>query len=315
MNPKLIIMCALLLVAFAMPQAQAGFVLGDASNFAVLYEGNGGNTLNYNNSNLTGNLGIGCGTVAVPCSGATTGAFKGSSPGTITGTVEFAAANYGQYDQGGLTITGGATYNDVNVATDLNNLNSLSQKYGGEAGSATTIQNGGSLTASSGVVDTDGNHVFTAAMSSFDAGTTFTINGTAADYVVINIADTKGHGFNGSVVLSGGITSDHVLFNLTKGDYSTLSGGDTLTISTSCASQSCATNGIFLDPNGDFQINHSVLDGRIFGGDTANVSIVSGADIVAPPAQTPEPACFGLLSAGLVALIGVEHLRNRRASA
>ena len=39
MNPKLIIMCALLLVAFAMPQAQAGFVLGDASNFAVVYAG------------------------------------------------------------------------------------------------------------------------------------------------------------------------------------------------------------------------------------------------------------------------------------
>jgi hypothetical protein len=265
----------LLLTAFVLPRAAyAGFVLGDAANFAVLYEGNGGNTLNFNNSTVVGNIGIGG-----------TGKMAVSGPGNISGNIDFYAANSGQFSGGGVTITGTTTYGDGNVNTDLGNLNSLSQMLGGESGAAVTIQDGGSLTASSGMLDASGNHVFTATMSPFDAGQTFTINGTSADYVVINVSNTGGHGFDGSVVLSGGITSDHVLFNLDAGNYTTLSGGDTLTISTNGAT----TMGTFLDPNGNIQINHSLLDGRLFGGDTQNMAIVSGANVVAP-STVPEPA-------------------------
>jgi hypothetical protein len=54
------------------------------------------------------------------------------------------------------------------------------------------------------------------------------------------------------------------------------------------STNSATTTGTFLDPNRNIQINHSVLDERIFDGDTQNIS---GADIFAPPPpRTPEPA-------------------------
>jgi hypothetical protein len=279
-------------------QARAGFTLGDASNFAALYEGAGGNTLAFNNSNVTGNIGIGA-----------TGKFQGNGPGTITGAVEFSAANTGQFSNSGLTITGGTLFSQGNVQTDLNALNTLSQNLSAEVGTALTFGNGGSLTASSGTLDGTGNRVFTVTtLGSFDNGNNFTITGAASDFVVINVHSTGGHGFNGDIVLAGGITSDHVLINLTAGNYATLSGGDTLTISTNGG----ATTGTFLDVNGDFSINHSVLNGRIFGGDTHNSSIQSGADIVMPPSSVPEPSLLGLLSAAFLVLIGVQVRRNRR---
>jgi hypothetical protein len=105
--------------------------------------------------------------------------------------------------------------------------------------------------------------------------------------------------FNGSIVLNGGITTDHVLFNMFGGNYTTHTGGPTLTISTNGA----ITTGIFLDPNGGMQINHSVLNGRFFGGDVVNQQIVSGADINAPP-NVPEPATIvALLGMGVAACL------------
>jgi hypothetical protein len=122
---------------WAVLQAYAGFVLpGDSQNFAVLYEGNGGNTLNFNNSQITGDIGIG-----------STGKFAGNGPGTITGTVKFSAANTGQFSNSGLTITGGAAYSQPDVLPDLTPLNTLSHDLGLEAGTATTINSGGSVSA------------------------------------------------------------------------------------------------------------------------------------------------------------------------
>ena len=134
---------------------------------------------------------------------------------------------------------------------------------------------------------------------------------TASPFVVINTT-TGGLEFDGSIVLTGGITSDHVLFNFDAGNFDTLSGGDTLTIDT----DGNTTTGIFLDPNGAIHIgsaeaDRTVINGRIFGGDTADMSIVN-ADIVAPsivPPSIPEPGSLALLGAGLIALgmIGRRH--------
>ena len=172
-----------------------------------------------------------------------------------------------------------------------------------ETGTSTTISSGGSVNSSSGTLDGNGNRVFTVTNISFPNGT-FTVNGSASDCVVFNIAGGVGNnGLNGSIVLAGGITADHVLFNYTpatsnlttyNNDYASLSGGPTMTISTN----GLTTMGDFLDPTGNIQINHSILDGRIFGGDTQNLSFVSGADLVAP-AAVPAP----VVGAGLPGLI------------
>ena len=282
--------------------AHAGFDLGLAAtdNYGILYEGNGGNTLSFNNSTEVGNIGTG-----------NTGKFQGNGPGTITGNIDFSAANTGQFSNSGLTINGSVNYSVSNVTTALNTVNTLSHDLGLEAGTSTTISSGGSINASSGTLDAGGNRVFTVTSINFPNGT-FTINGTGSDFVVLNIAGSVGsNGLNGSVVLAGGITADQVLFNFTpdtsvlttyNNDYTNLSGGPTMTIS----NNGVATAGVFLDPTGPFQVNHSgPITGRVIGGDTHNSSFVSGGNLITPTNEVtviPEPATLllvGTVFAGL----------------
>ena len=264
--------------------------LGSAANYGILYEGNGGKTLSFNNSTEVGNVGIGG-----------TGAFQGNGPGSITGVIGFSAGNTGQFSNSGLTLNPSTPmYGITDVMNALATANSLSQSLGLLSGTSTTISSGGSVTATVA----GGTTVFNVTNISFANGT-FTVNGGAGDYVVLNIAGGVGNnGLNGSVVLAGGITSDHVVFNYTPSTsnltnynnaYSTLTGGPTLTISTNGAT----TTGVFLDPTGDFSINHTVINGRIIGGDTQNVSFVSGANLTAPVVPLPSSVSAGLFAHGV----------------
>jgi hypothetical protein len=179
-------------------------------------------------------------------------------------------------------------------------MNSLSQTLGLEPGTSTTITSGSSIIASNGTPDANGNEVFTVTAINLSNGT-WTVNGGPNDFVVLNVADGVGNnGLNGTILLSGGIPSDQVLINYTpstsntatyNSDYASLSGGPTLTISTN----GLTTSATFLDPTGNFSVNHSVVMGRIIGGDTSNSSFQSGANLTAPT-PTPEPSALAFLA-------------------
>jgi hypothetical protein len=292
--------------------AHAQFSLGDAANYAVLFEGGGANALDVSGPDtLSGNLGIGN-----PAGGTVTTAGANLSGSlTLTGTVDlnlaaqqYAASGNGSY-QNSATYIGG-TIDSVTgvgqVQTDLNTLNTLSTTLGGESGTSLSVNinnnQGATINASAGDIQ-GGNSVFSVSSWNFGNGALLTINGNGVDSVVINFAGSviNNPSFGGTITLTGGLTANQVLFNFTGG--SGLTGGPTLTISSNGEKE----YGTFLDPNGDMQIDNSVLDGHFFGGDTHNDQIVSGATIIAP---VPEPAPVGFLAISL-GLFWILRLRAR----
>jgi hypothetical protein len=289
-------MVALLIAAASTsPVEAASFLSGnlsDSANFAVLYEGDGNNQLSTTNVTINGNIGIGDPT------GSTTSFLAASGPGTINGSVLYAGAVSSNQSISNTTITGTITGNNSNVQTDLNNLNLLSSTLGGEAGAGLTVNlnNAQSQTimAANGTLDSSGRFVYNVSSFNFGNGATLTINGTANQLVAFNMPENVQ--FGGTILLTGGITSDQVLFNVTGG--SNLTGGHTLQINTNGSTET----GTFLDPNGAISVVHSVLDGRVFGGDDSNLQIVSGDTLTAPPGNEslPEPSSIVLLATALV---------------
>jgi len=301
--------CATMFIfgALWVPQARAdGFTLGDAANFAVLYEGNGNNQLSTTNVTINGNIGIG------DPSGVTT-AFLSASGGlgaTINGNVFYAGAVSPRNSINNTTFTGTVAGGNTNVQTDLNTLNKLSSDLGAEAGTNTAIALSGSggtqtIHATSGILtkDASGNIVFNLTSVAFNNNNTLVIDGDGLGHnVVFNISSNAQ--FGGAIVLTGGLTADNVLFNFTGG--SNLTGGSTASLNNN--GQGFLT-GIFLDPNGAMSVVHTNLNGRIFGGDSSNLQIVSG-DTINSPASAPEPSSLALLATGMFGLIGFARRRK-----
>jgi len=103
-------------------RTQTDFSPGDAANFAVMYDGDG-KQLQFNNSIVTGNIGIGS-------INGTTGQFQGNGPWTITVTVEFNNSS-GAFSNSGLAITGNGgnrLYNQTNINFDLTAISTPTQR-------------------------------------------------------------------------------------------------------------------------------------------------------------------------------------------
>jgi VPDSG-CTERM motif len=269
-----------------------GFTLGDAANYAVLYEGAGGNHLNINNGPGIGGLAVN-GNIGID----NTGRLQLSGPLTLNSDVHFANSviDNGPYS-GNIVVNGTISGGHANVHNDLLYLNGLSGALGALAGTSLTISGNQTVNVSAGMLDVaSGNMVFTANTASFNNGETVTIIGDGIHNVVFNFSGNAT--FGGEIVLGGGLTSDQVLFNMVGG--TNLTGGPTLQINNNFSGTGDHLTGTFLNPNGQISIVNAVLDGRIFGGDTHDMQIVSGAEINAPPGVPDAGSTLVLLGAGL----------------
>jgi hypothetical protein len=100
------------------------------------------------------------------------------------------------------------------------------------------------------------------------------------------------------VTLTGGITSDHVLFNiLSSGNNNVQSSGNF---------QTNVVNANLIDLNGSWNVNEITINGRWFGEASGlTYQLVSNGYIEQPPTpQVPEPDTLILLGIGVMSLAG-----------
>ena len=273
-----------LMAQYAFHDSVSGFSLGAAANYAILFEGGGNNTLQVTNvtTNVTGSgpgQGGGIGNVGV----GGTGKVKLNGPGTFNGNLDISAANTGQVTGNGITITGTTSFSVSAVTDALDTVNALNTTLGALPG--TNIGVGGTTTinAIDGTFSASGAgytnvRVFTVNSLNLGQGQTLTINGDPnGDSVVLNVASSTN--FSGSVVLTGGLTPDNVIFNFVGGGNPPLTGGHSLTISTGATG---LAQGIFLDPNGRVTIGAGNVLGRVFGGDSNDFQFNGPSNVTAP---------------------------------
>ena len=284
-------------------QAQAGFISSTptATAYTVLYEGTGGHNLQIANVTINGNIGVGG-----------SGVVMDNGPSTISGRVDFSAANSGQFHNNNGMNAGPTSVNfsAAAVTTALTEVNSLSSNLGGEAGASIAINGAMTINASAGILDGNGNRVFNVTSYSENDGDVVTINGDAAgDSVVFNFASSLGNvNLKGDVTLSS-LSDDQVLWNFTG-------SGKNINLNTNNSSYpALAFRGDILAPSDVLSMNAANLDGRFWGGDSSDMQIVSH-DVIngpTPVTPTPEPGSLALLAGGLVAFGGIVRRRQRSA--
>lgn len=171
------------------------------------------------------------------------------------------------------------------VQTAIATAAALSSAYGAESalGTFVTINGTTTLNADSGFLDSSGARVFTANSFSIGNGQTVTINGSASDFVVIDVTGNSGNKLDGALTLAGGITPDQVLVNF-MGVGGSVQG----------AANGATLEGTFLIPNQAVTLNSLLIDGHLFGGEAGtNFQFVSNAFISQPSETCSDSSCGG----------------------
>jgi uncharacterized repeat protein (TIGR01451 family) len=251
--------------------------LGAAGDYAVLYEGIGGHNLSITNVSIGGNVGVGG-----------TGKVQFSGPGTVTGRLDLAAANTGQFSNNNGSNVGPASvnYGAAVVTTALNTVNSLSSSLAGLGATASIAISGTqTINESAGELDTVNGvtyRIFSIKSYSSGDGKLLTINGDGSgDPVVFNFGFNNNVNLGGDVALTGsGLSDDKVIWNFT-------SSNQNISLNNNASSfPGIAFHGIILAPNDGISLVNANLSGRVFGGDSKDMQIVSGDTIHAPVLNT-----------------------------
>jgi hypothetical protein len=265
------------------------------------------------NPYYTGTL-VDSGNSSISVTGAGTGGDVGIGPGstikvnassaqTWTGPIDFAdtgsaTAHGGLYHVPStsdtltnVTVTNGTVLSASAVDTALNQILSISNFYSTYSTQTVLSSLGGTNTT----LTVSGVKVYSVSTINFNK--VLTIVGGPSDVVVFNSSSAIFRN-NGGIVLSGGITPDQVLFNLTgTGTDLSISGNDS----------------IFADfiVRGAYNVSAATINGRILGG-TGTLTLGNNLVMQAPADATPEPGEWALMAGGIGALVYLGRRRSRR---
>lgn len=274
---KYLVGAAILGAAAFAASGQAAVDLGQFLNYGLLIN-NGVASGDINTDPVNANIGIGNITGSINLHNEVvngmvdlSGSASSVSGGNITGTQ---SANLGGPSAASVNT------NVSTVSQAITDALAVSTKYGNQAASGTALTLNSTtqtINASAGFLTSDGVRLFTASSLSIGNGHTITVNGSASDYVVIDVTGTSNNKLDGALALTGGITADHVIVNFT-GTSGSLQG----------AANGAALNATFLAPNLAVTLNSLQLNGRIFGGRAGtNFQFVSNALIAQPDIADP----------------------------
>jgi uncharacterized repeat protein (TIGR01451 family) len=256
--------------------------LGAAGDYGVLYMLTSGvHTLQITNVTIGANIGVG---KSVSGSGAPKVSFSG--PGTITGRLDFEGANTGQFSNNNGSNVGPASvnYNVSSVTSAISTVTSLSSSLAG-LGTPIAINGNQTINESSGQLDTVNGvtyRIFNVTSYSENDGKLVTINGDGSgDPVVFNFSFNSNVNLGGDVALTGnGLSDDKVIWNFPT-------SGKNVGLNNNASSYpGLAFHGIILAPNDAISLVNANLSGRVFGGNSSDMQIVSGVTLHAPVLNT-----------------------------
>jgi VCBS repeat-containing protein len=211
-----------------------GFSLGDAANYGLIgFRGSNFHTAN--SSTINASIGVGNFSAVNLASNVVHGNLVSTGPAYLSPNG---------------TVTGSIIGNNAALSVDIAGLKSLSAAAAAETGTKLAV-NGVTINANTGTLDASGNYVFT--VTSWNYGSGITINGDGSHGVIFNIPATIQPGL-GAISLTGGITSDQVLFN----DLSSSQFQST--------QKHVTANGTWLVPNAPIVVNVIKIVGHLFGG-------------------------------------------------
>jgi hypothetical protein len=283
-------------------------------DYGVLMESSSTLTVSGTGDKILGNIGMGGTGDALNLSGATSPTITGHSNGDLatstSAAIGFAAASGSSaYTPPAVTtgITSGTgqigaptsspQFNVSNIGTALNIVNGINTNYGStQTVNPLFINSGGLLVLPAG----NGPFVYNATINNnFSTGSNdgnFTIQGTANQQVVIDIAATGTPTLDGSIVFAGTLKDENVVINITGAN-------NTFTMDTF----GNTTYGMYIDDatGGEFAVTNSEIHGLLVGG---NNSTMSNSTIL----STPEPSSIVLAGMSLLALFGFRRVVSQR---
>lgn len=253
-----------------------------------------------------GNWGIliGPNTTDFAMNGAGTSNGNVGDDGAFSNTVQLNGSSGYKSINGNLYLASGDSVNDPaqvigSIYSNFASLNpdwqaAVSASEAFEAMVATQTVSGGMVSGTTTIHSTGGINVIDISSLNLGNGQKLTLNGAVGDQFIINVSG-KFVLNSGQIVLTGGLTQDDVVFNVTaSGNAVQTSGG---------LNNESIINGILLAINSGIAMSPGLINGELIAGGHT-VHLVSGASVnqVDRDVGVPEPSTYLLLGTGLLAL-------------